>query len=235
MQVQAAVSAVVHSWHRKKGRRMDTRPVVRASRLSIAILGLTLTAAAACSNSHNPVAPSQGAEARAALAADPGLNPELAAVRAATAQFHDVNAAIAAGYLDPVGRVCDQIAIGAMGVHSGNAALQGSQALDPLHPEVLLYLPKPDGGFRLVGVEYIQFVLLRDPATNQVAPWTSPTPWPSNYQVVTPTPQLFGQTFNGPMPGHFPGMPWHWDLHAWIWANNPTGVFEPWNPAISCN
>jgi hypothetical protein len=222
---------------------MDTRPVVRRSTLSIAVLGLTLTAAAACSNSRNPVAPSSGPEARTAvqadaptaLSGDSGLGPELAAVRAATARFHDVNVAIAAGYANPVGRPCDQIAIGTMGVHSGNAALQGSQALDPLQPEVLLYLPKPDGGFRLVGVEYIQFVLVRDPATNQVAPWTSPTPWPSTYQVVTPTPQLFGRTFDGPMPGHVPGMPWHWDLHAWIWANNPTGVFEPWNPAISCD
>jgi hypothetical protein len=52
---------------------------------------------------------------------------------------------------------------------------------------------------------------------------------------VTPTPQLFGRTFDGPMPGHVPGMPWHWDLHVWVWANNPSGVFEQWNPAISCN
>ena len=122
-----------------------------------------------------------------------------------------------------------------MGIHSPNPALLASQVLDPLQPEVLLYVPKPEGGFRLVGVEYIQFVLLRDPATNQIAPWTLPTPWPSHYEVVTPTPQLFGQTFEGPMPGHFSGMPWHWDLHVWIWANNPSGMFEQWNPAISCS
>jgi hypothetical protein len=181
------------------------------------------------------VAPSAGAESQTALQGDPSLGPQLAAVRAATAQFHQVSVAVSAGYLDPTGRACDQIAIGAMGIHSPNFALQGTQELDPLKPEVLLYLPKPEGGHRLVGVEYIQFVLLRNPATGQVAPWTSPDPWPASYQVVTPTPALFGQTFNGPMPGHFPGMPWHWDLHAWIWANNPTGIFEPWNPAISCS
>ena len=55
-----------------------------------------------------------------------------------------------------------------------------------------------------------------------------------NYIVVTPTPQLFGQTFQGPMPGHVPGMPWHWDLHVWVWANNPSGMFAQWNPALSC-
>jgi hypothetical protein len=196
---------------------------------------VALSTAVSCSSDRNIVSPSPGTETTAALEGDPGLGPELAAVRAATARFHDVDAAIASGYLNPAGVPCDQTAAGAMGHHSANAALVGSQVLDPLHPEVLLYLPDPGGRFRLVAVEYVQFVLLRNPATNQVAPWVSATPWPTNYEVVTPTPRLFGQTFNGPMPGHVPGMPWHWDLHVWIWANNPTGMFAQWNPAISCN
>jgi hypothetical protein len=87
---------------------------------------------------------------------------------------------------------------------------------------------------RLVGVEYVQPVLLRNPETGVVAPWFAQGPWPANYIVVTPTPQLFGQTFQGPMPGHVPGMPWHWDLHVWVWANNPSGMFAQWNPALSC-
>jgi hypothetical protein len=24
-------------------------------------------------------------------------------------------------------------------------------------------------------------------------------------------------------------------LHAWIWQNNPAGMFEDWNPTVSCN
>lgn len=214
---------------------MKPRSVVRRSAVWISVLGMALSAAASCSSSRNVVSPSPGTQTTAALEGDPGLGPELAAVRAATAQFHDVDVAIASGYLNPAGVPCEASAAGAMGHHSANPALVGSQALDPLHPEVLLYLPDPGGRFRLVAVEYVQFVLLRNPATNQVAPWVSATPWPSNYQVVTPTPRLFGQTFNGPMAGHVPGMPWHWDLHVWIWANNPTGMFQQWNPAISCN
>lgn len=211
------------------------RSIVRYSTPGMAAIGLALIAAG-CSNGRTPIAPASAAVgAETALQGDPGLGPQLADVRAATAPFHDVNAAISAGYLNPAGRVCDQIAIGTMGIHSPNLALQATQELDPRRPEVLLYLPKPEGGFRLIGVEYIQFVLLLNPATNQVAPWTSPNPWPSNYQVVTPTPQLFGQTFNGPMPGHIPGMPWHWDLHVWVWANNPSGMFAQWNPAVSCS
>ena len=204
------------------------------SRSAIAVAVLAIGAVAGCSNMSSPIGPAGVTDGPSAVKGEPTLGPDLAAVRAATAQFHDVDVAIAAGYLNPEGRRCDQIASGAMGIHSPNFALQGTQTLDPLTPEVLLYLPQPGGGFRLVGVEYIQFVLLRNTVTGVVAPWTAPTPWPAGYQVVTPTPSLFGRTFEGPMPGHVPGMPWHWDLHAWIWANNPTGVFEPWNPAIGC-
>ena len=209
----------------------------RSFRFGSAVVMATLTAGviAGCSKAPAPGSPSPVAAAAAAdVKGEPGLGPDLAAVRAATAQFHDVQTAIAAGYMDPAVGHCDEIDIGAMGVHSANAALLGSQVLDPLKPEVMLYLPKQGGGFRLVGVEYVQPVLLRNPATGAVAPWFAPTPWPAGYQVVTPTPALFGHTFQGPMPGHVPGMPWHWDLHAWIWANNPNGTFEQWNPALSC-
>jgi len=208
----------------------------RAARTSLgAIAALAIACLAGCSDAASPVAPEPAVQQPSDLEGDPGLGTQIAAVRAATAAFHDVNAAVGAGYTDPRGRVCDEIAIGAMGIHSGHFGLNSDQVIDPLRPEVLLYLPKPGGGFRLVAVEYVLFVLLRDPATGVVAPWTSPDPWPSDYEVVTPTPQLFGETFQGPMPGHFPGMPWHWDLHAWVWANNPNGLFAQWNPSLSCD
>ena len=90
---------------------------------------------------------------------------------------------------------------------------------------------------QLVEVEYFQVVLVRDgdPTTDDPPRrWTDHEPWPPDWEVVTPTPQLFGQTFDGPMPGHIPEMGWHWDLHAWIWAYNPDGLFAAFNPAIQC-
>lgn len=110
-----------------------------------------------------------------------------------------------------------------------------NQALIPEQPEVLLYLPGGDGNYRLVGVEYLQVLLLRNTQTGQVAPWFPSTPWPAQYVVVNPTPSLFGQSFQGPIPGHVPGMPWHYDLHVWIWDPNPSGMFAQWNPTISCS
>ena len=47
-------------------------------------------------------------------------------------------------------------------------------------------------------------------------------------------PYLFGRGFDGPMEGHEPGMPMHYDLHAWVWKRNPAGTFAMWNPRVEC-
>lgn len=90
-------------------------------------------------------------------------------------------------------------------------ALVGGPAVDPSRPEILLYAPRANGRLELVGIEY--FV----PAAS-----------------VTTTPTLFGRTFGGPMAGHNPSMPVHYELHAWLWAANPAGLFAPFNPNVSC-
>jgi hypothetical protein len=40
--------------------------------------------------------------------------------------------------------------------------------------------------------------------------------------------------FDGPMPGHAPDMPVHYDLHAWMYEANPDGLFKMWNPSVTC-
>ena len=47
-------------------------------------------------------------------------------------------------------------------------------------------------------------------------------------------PTLFGQPFDGPMAGHEPGMPAHFDLHVWLYEKNPTGELSAWNPRVTC-
>lgn len=149
----------------------------------------------------------------------------------ATAAFHDVDKAVAAGYQSPDAAACVEVAgLGAMGVHSVNFALVTDLVIDPLQPEVLLYLPKKGGGFRLVGVEYIAPALVLTP--------TGPAPWFAQsappYPFFNPAPSVFGQTFDGPMPGHEPGQPWHYDKHVWVWSPNPAGQFAQFNPTLSC-
>jgi hypothetical protein len=146
-------------------------------------------------------------------AGDGPLTPELREVRAAVARFHSVDEALAAGYVP--GSPCEESPAGAMGLHYIKPALFGP-GLDPLNPEVLLYIPGADGSLKLVGVEYFQADADQDVATDADRPY------------------LFGQGFDGPMSGHNPQMPIHYDLHVWVAEANPAGVFAQWNPSVSC-
>ena len=151
--------------------------------------------------------------AAAVQAGDGPLSPELQAVRSATAKYHDVSVALADGYIPASG--CESSPMGTMGIHYLNPSLLGP-GNDPLRPEVLLYLPNGKGALKLVGVEYFQADADQDLSTSGDRPW------------------LFGQGFQGPMLGHNPQMPIHYDLHVWVHERNPDGVFAQWNPAISC-
>ncbi|MBA2720346.1 MAG: hypothetical protein H0U52_14075 [Chloroflexi bacterium] len=82
--------------------------------------------------------------------------------------------------------------------------------------EGLLYAPNQDGQLKLVGVDY-----LKADAGGSLA-------------TAGDRPSVFGTPFDGPMPGHGPGMPVHYDLHVWLAERNPNGLFAQWNPAISC-
>lgn len=146
----------------------------------------------------------------AALAAGPVTDPaalqDLAAVRAATARYHNVAAALADGY------IADPHCVPSMGHHYIKPSLLGDGQLDPLQPEALLYAPAPNGRLKLVGVEYLIFEA-----------------------QTTAHPTLFnGQLFDGPMEGHAEGMPRHYDLHVAVWSHNPDGMFATFNPATNC-
>jgi hypothetical protein len=102
-----------------------------------------------------------------------------------------------------------------MGFHYANERLTADPAVRPSEPEALLYESRR-GKLRLVAVEYIRIDADQNLETDEDRPW------------------LFGRPFDGPMLGHEPGMPIHYDLHAWIWKRNPAGTFAQWNPRVSC-
>jgi hypothetical protein len=134
---------------------------------------------------------------------------DLKAVRVATARFHSPEQALRAGYL--ASPECVASPAGGMGFHYENPALMTDPAVDPAEPEILLYAPGADGELELVGVEYF-----RDATEGAMAP------------------ALYGHTFDGPMAGHHPGMGVHYDLHVWVWQDNPSGIFTQFNPDVSC-
>ena len=181
---------------------------LRALSVSTALSAAVVTALSAA-----PPAGAHDAGGRSAHAGTRALAVEaqLALVRAATARYHRAGTAIADGYHPS--ELCAASPDGAMGMHYVNPARLGS--LDPERPAVLLYAAGPSRP-RLVGVEYFQADADQDLTTDGDRP------------------SMFGQAFDGPMPGHEPGMPVHYDLHVWLWAHNPAGTFAPWNPALSC-
>ena len=161
---------------------------------------------------------------------NPSALKQLAAVRQATHKYHDVGVAEADGYVST--EECVQVpGMGGMGIHYVNGALLGDISVDHLAPEVLLYVPADDG-LKLVAVEYVMTALALVDGVPQ--PWLEVTPPPGEVWVTT-NPVLFGQTFNGPMPPHGPGEPWHYELHAWVWQGNAHGVFADFNPNLSCS
>jgi hypothetical protein len=153
----------------------------------------------------------------AALSSTPAS--DLDAARQATAPFRDVEVAKHAGYgefRDAQGIACiENPGVGTMGIHYVKGELVGDTVLDPERPEALVYEPRPHGQLRLVALEYIVF---------QEA-WDKENAHP---------PTLFGQEFMLVPAGNRYGIPAFYELHAWIWKSNPRGLFDDWNPRVSC-
>ena len=150
------------------------------------------------------------------------MSPELQKVRAALEKYRDPLVAIHDGYLSTMACINfpneplpghEQYPKGAMGVHFINAQLI-SPVLDPMKPPILLYEPDASGKLQLTGAEW--FVPLA---------------------IAKERPKIFNQELMGPMEGHEPMMPAamaHYDLHVWLFKDNPEGMFAPTNPAVKC-
>ena len=140
---------------------------------------------------------------------------DAAAVRAVTEKYHDVNTALADGYVEFY--VCtEQPGVGTMGQHYVKLPLVGDPAVDALQPEVLVYAPKRNGSLKLVAVEYV----------------TIAAAWQGAFGSATPT--VLGQDMLFRAAGNRYGLPDFYERHAWIWQGNPAGMFSDWNPDISC-
>ena len=55
-------------------------------------------------------------------------------------------------------------------------------------------------------------------------------PWSTSSHILCTAapPVLFGQEFKQNDTFQL------WGLHAWVWENNPSGVFANWNPRVAC-
>jgi len=95
-----------------------------------------------------------------------------------------------------------------MGYHYVNFNLLDLD-LDPSNPEILLFVPGENGELRLGAVEYAVPIDLWDEGS------------------IVP-PRILGQSLH---PNDELGF---YVLHAWLYEENPSGVFADWNPEVSC-
>jgi hypothetical protein len=191
---------------------------------SLAVIGVLAVAACADIASVSPEADIGQPSLAVEWAGNPELAKIVASARAATSKYHDESVAIADGYRPT--SVCESSSIGAMGLHynkpsllgviPGSSPLNGSDAVfDPTRPEVVLYEPQADGTKRLVAIEYVVFRSAWD-ALHSAPPTLAGIPFD----------QRFGSNAHG--------ISDHYELHLWLWRENPLGVFRPYNPNVSC-
>ncbi len=156
---------------------------------------------------------------------------ELRIVRDATAKYRDPAVAERDGFVKTddcadAAYFGEDPALGAMGEHWVRFDRMADERLDPREPEILLYVNTVMGR-RLVAVEWSVVAL-----EGGLPRFGSERPDPSR---TTPAPRMFGgKAFDGPMQGHHPHQPWHYDLHVWLWEENPAGIFAQYNRRVSC-
>lgn len=212
---------------------------MRNARL-ITALPLCLAAAAAAPLAAAP-SMTEAPYAGAATAPAANAEPTLAQIRASTERFRDVNVALAEGYVRDPTDTCETAEImgrpasmGAMGIHFVRMDLIGVTAppnprvdgngthVDWSRPSILIYEPQADGSLALVAVENLVFRAAWHAAGNRERPSIHGRPFDAmEDDPATPTDEAHGFAP-------------HYDQHIWLYRDNPAGMYEPFNPNVTC-
>jgi hypothetical protein len=131
---------------------------------------------------------------------------DLAAARAGTAAYHNLQTAMDDQFIEPFNpNPCFTLPEAGMGFHYVKPSRVADLTAVAAEPELLVYMPDDQGVQHLVAVEYLV------PGSPDDTP-----------------PELYGHQF------HFEPLVAGWTLHAWIWRNNPDGMFVDFNPKLRC-
>ncbi len=201
--------------------------------------GVVIGIAAACIVAGAAFTSTAGRHARAVK--DRALAARLDSIRTATERFKDVKVAIKEGYVRDPMDMCvtapfegQPAQLGGMGIHYFRPDLLQLTATTPrvngkgTHtdfstPGVLVYEPQSDGSLKLVAIENLVFV-----DAWHAAGHTSPPEFEGNqyYRMVDNPATTDVDEAHGFMP--------HYELHMWLYRDNPNGVFAPFNPDVTC-
>jgi hypothetical protein len=136
---------------------------------------------------------------------------DLTEVRAATKHLQSPENALKAGWelVPGLDHCFENPGVGAMGYHYINTKMLDAK-LNRALPEAMVFATGPDGKLDFVAVEYIVPIQAWEDAK------------------LEGVPQLHGHEF------HRNDNLGVYVLHAWIGKDNPAGLFEDWNPLVSC-
>ena len=105
---------------------------------------------------------------------------------------------------------------GGMGIHFVSPSRLNDPTETASQPEAIIYEPQKNGTLRLVAVEYVVTAEAWAEAGN------------------TEPPRLDGQDFEFVEAGNRYGLPDFYEMHAWLWRHNPSGMHNDWNPKVTC-
>lgn len=209
----------------------------------VAALSLGVLAGCVAAPEQAQAGPTPGDSAAAVeMAADASGVPDdvLREMRALTEKYKDVKAAEADGYIrDPL-NFCVTSSfegqpkqLGGMGVHYFRPDILKITATAPridgagthtdfLQPAVLIYEPQADGSLALVAVENLVFQKAWHDAGN-----SGPPEFHGNqYYSMVDNPLTDVDEAHMFQP--------HYELHAWLYRDNPNGLFAQFNPNVTC-
>jgi hypothetical protein len=176
-----------------------------------------------------------------ALSGQSTTEPDLAAVKAASERYRDIDVALAEGYVRDPMNVCDTAEmlgepaeLGVMGLHYFRPDLLGITGppdprvggsgvhTDFLQPAVLIYEPQEDGSLELMAVENLAFMAAWEAAGNVEPPSFQGVPY--DPMEDDPSTDLDEAHMFEP----------HYDRHVWVFRENPNGMFAQYNPNATC-
>lgn len=193
---------------------------------------------------HHTEAISSKSDAVSIIEAVRTTNPELAdqlyQIYDATKKYNDIDLALADGYIRDPMNICEEAPMmglpafmGNMGVHflhpdllkiTGDTPRINGEGIhtDFFRPGILIYEPQHDGSMKLVAIENLVFTEAWYNAGNEVRP--SFMGYDYFFMINNPLTQADEAHMFEP----------HYDLHMWLYRENPHGLFSPFNPAVTC-
>jgi hypothetical protein len=169
--------------------------------------------------------------------------PSLDEVRQIAERYRDVNVAKAEGYTtDNKCTTAEMLGfpreMGAMGLHyvrrdllglppkpapPGSGRVHGTGThTDFRKPAMLVYEPQPDGSLQLVAVENLVFASAWEASGKKEQPTFHGQP----YVLLVDKPETKVDEAHGWEP--------HYELHAWVFRDNPNGMHAEFSPRVTC-